>query len=113
MSSNLGYPGILGLAARIWLTAIDRRFTGQYNVHIMNVHDMNILTPRQIKALRKKLGLSQSALARKLGVVRSAVNNWERGKQKPLLMAVKFMEVLLWLQERGIEYEEKETTSRR
>jgi len=70
------------------------------------------MTPRQVKTLRKNLGLTQSALARNLGVGRSAVNNWERGSQKPLPMAVKFMELLLWLQERDIKYEQKETTTR-
>ena len=69
----------------------------------MNVHKMNSMTPKQVKNLRKKLGLTQSELARELGVGRSAVNNWERGNQKPLPMAVKFMKLLLQLKEEGYE----------
>ena len=74
---------------------------------------MNTMTPRQVKALRKKLGITQSELARRLGVGRAAVNNWERDSQKPSAMAVKFMKLLLWLHREGIEYEQKETTARR
>ena len=36
-----------------------------------------------IKALREQFGLSQSALAKKLGVTRSAVNAWEMGLSVP------------------------------
>lgn len=36
-----------------------------------------------IKALREKTGLSQSGLAKKLGVTRSAVNAWEMGLSVP------------------------------
>lgn len=36
-----------------------------------------------IKALREQSGLSQSALAKKLGVTRSAVNAWEMGLSVP------------------------------
>jgi DNA-binding transcriptional regulator YiaG len=74
---------------------------------------MNTMTPKQVKSLRKKLGITQSELARKLGVGRSAVNNWERGSQSPLPMAVKFMKLLLQLHKEGYEYEQKEKTTPR
>ena len=63
------------------------------------------MKPRQIVALRKQLGLTQSELARRLGVNRAAVCQWEHGKQRPLPMAVRFMELLLWLHQREIKYE--------
>lgn len=37
----------------------------------------------QIRSLRDKAGLSQSELARKLGVTRSSVNAWESGLSAP------------------------------
>lgn len=37
----------------------------------------------QIRSLREKIGLSQSELARKLGVTRSSVNAWESGLSAP------------------------------
>jgi len=72
------------------------------------------MKPRQINALRRRLGLTQSELARRLGVNRAAVCQWEHGKQKPLAMAVKFMELLRELHERGIKYgKEKDTRNLR
>ena len=81
------------------------RLTNSDNVHIMYVHQMDYMTPRQVKALRKRLGFTQSQLARVLAVGRSAVNNWERGNQKPLPMAVKFMRLLEQLHAQGIDFE--------
>ena len=68
------------------------------------------MTPKQIIALRNKLGLTQSELARRLGVNRAAVCQWEHGTQKPLPIAINFMKLLLQLKEEG--YEQKETTPR-
>jgi len=38
---------------------------------------------KKIKELRKKLGLTQEALAERVGVTRLAVSNWESGKSIP------------------------------
>lgn len=52
------------------------------------------ITPQQFIAWRKKLGLSQSAVARKLGISASSVWVYESGKRKegnvkiPLLVAL-------------------------
>ena len=37
----------------------------------------------QVRALRRVIGLSQSGLARRLGVTRDAVASWEQGKREP------------------------------
>jgi transcriptional regulator with XRE-family HTH domain len=63
------------------------------------------MNAKQISALRKKLGLTQSELARKLGVNRAAVCQWEHGSQTPLLMAVNFMRLLERLHQQGIDYD--------
>ena len=39
--------------------------------------------PKQIKSLRAKLGLTQVALAERLGVSFPTVNRWENGKSRP------------------------------
>jgi DNA-binding transcriptional regulator YiaG len=41
------------------------------------------LTPARILTLRKKLGLSQAELGLLVGVNRSSVLSWEKGKSKP------------------------------
>jgi DNA-binding transcriptional regulator YiaG len=41
------------------------------------------LAPRQIRSLRKKMGISQKELAVLVGVNRATVNLWEGGKFKP------------------------------
>ena len=49
----------------------------------------------EIRCLRQSLGLSQEALARRLGVSFSTVNRWERGRAVPSPMASKGLEDLL------------------
>lgn len=39
--------------------------------------------PARVKALRERLGLSQAALAKRLGTYQVAVSTWERGKATP------------------------------
>ncbi len=39
--------------------------------------------PSLIKALRKRLGLTQEQFAQKVGVTYSTVNHWENGKRTP------------------------------
>jgi DNA-binding transcriptional regulator YiaG len=48
-----------------------------------------------IKELRRKLGLSQEGLARKLGVSVITVRRWEKGSFKPSPLALKRIEELI------------------
>ena len=41
------------------------------------------MTPAKIRAIRKRLGLTQAQLAGSLGVTPAAVCLWESGKRKP------------------------------
>lgn len=47
-----------------------------------------------LKQLRAKLGLSQQALADKLGVKRNSVNRWEMGKHPISPMAERLIRTL-------------------
>lgn len=60
------------------------------------------ITPIDVKAIRKRLGLSQEGFARLLGVSVSTVRNWEQNRRQPrgaaqmlLLIAQRRPEVLL------------------
>ena len=44
---------------------------------------MNLFTANKLTALRKHNGLSQEALAEKIGVSRQAISKWERGEASP------------------------------
>lgn len=41
------------------------------------------MSPKQIQRLRKRLNLTQAALAEHLGVTRAAVSLWESGDRTP------------------------------
>ncbi len=45
-------------------------------------------TRRDIKKLRKKMGLTQEQFAAEVGVTVSTVNRWENGKGKPQHLAL-------------------------
>ena len=49
---------------------------------------------RQIKSIRKQLGLSQEELAQKLGVSFTSVNRWENGQTKPSKLARRQIDIL-------------------
>jgi len=53
--------------------------------------------PRRLKAIRGRLGLSQTELAARIGVSFASVNRWENGACKPTMLAqrqIKKIEVL-------------------
>ncbi len=52
------------------------------------------MKPTDIKAIRLRLGLSQEALARLLGVCFQTVNRWERGVYRPSNLAISKIKAL-------------------
>ena len=53
------------------------------------------MTKKEIKQLRKKLGLSQQAFASRLHVGIATVNRWETGDNKPSQLAEEKLHTLL------------------
>lgn len=53
-----------------------------------------MITGDEIRAARKRAGLSQAALAKRVGVVQRTVGGWERGENTPGLAEPKLMAVL-------------------
>lgn len=49
----------------------------------------------ELIALREKRGISQSAVAEKIGVDQAVISNWERKKRKPKGPALKLLEAFL------------------
>jgi len=52
------------------------------------------MNKEQVKALRKRLGLTQSKFAEKMGVTLQAVQHWEQGRRSVAGSAEKLMECL-------------------
>jgi DNA-binding transcriptional regulator YiaG len=50
---------------------------------------MEELTPKRIRRIREKLGLTQEQFAQTIGVSFATVNRWERGHTKPSSLARK------------------------
>ena len=55
---------------------------------------MRIMTPKQIKELRERLGLSRTEFAARLGLTESAIHYWEHGERKPSGTALTLMRML-------------------
>lgn len=55
---------------------------------------MYIILDQRIKELREQNGLTQTELARKIGVTRSSINGWEMGVSIPSIM--KLVELALF-----------------
>ena len=58
------------------------------------VRQMTSWAPASIRRLRKKLGLTQEALARRLDVSTVTVNRWERGHAEPSKLGMKALDAL-------------------
>lgn len=52
------------------------------------------MTPRELKALRAKMGWSQGRMAEELGISTSTVSHWEQGVQKISRPAARLLELL-------------------
>ena len=52
------------------------------------------MTPKQIKALRNKLNETQEEFAKRVGVRRATVSEWETGVKKPSPLAEKFLAII-------------------
>jgi len=55
------------------------------------------MTPNEFRERRRRLGLTQEALARKLGVALTTVARWERGEHTPPAWLDLAMAAVEWL----------------
>ena len=60
--------------------------TSVYKVHIPETVD--------VKAIRERLGLSQSSFANRFGLSIYALRNWEQGKRQPDLAARAYLKII-------------------
>lgn len=58
--------------------------TAIYACVIMALNRKVIIVEQQLKALRKKLGLTQEEFAARLGIKRAAISNYEIGRNEPI-----------------------------
>ncbi len=67
--------------------------------HLGDIPAMPVTEPLStavlVKEVRKRLGLTQLQFAKTLGVSFQSVNRWERGRTKPLPIALKHIEVMV------------------
>ena len=52
------------------------------------------MTPRRVRALRRKLGMSQSVFATTLNVSLKMLQNWEQGLRKPDRAALRLLQII-------------------
>jgi len=55
---------------------------------------LEILTPKEIAAIRERAGVSQGVFARYLNVPTSLVSQWERGERHPTGAAIKLLSLV-------------------
>ncbi len=55
---------------------------------------MKPMTAQDIESFRRSLGLSQAALADRLGVSQASVSQWESGKKRPRKTVIKLLETI-------------------
>lgn len=63
----------------------------------------NMFFSEEIKKLRQRLFMSQTAFAQELGVSYTTVNRWEMGRAKPTYKTMKLIDD--YCKEKGIEFD--------
>ena len=51
--------------------------------------------PQRLRTVRRRLGMTQEDAARRLGVSRFSVNQWELGRHKPMPICRRILELAL------------------
>jgi putative transcriptional regulator len=72
----------------------DRTPEEMYTVKRIEIPEPHDYGPRQIRALRNSLGVSQAVFARLLGVSVILVKSWERGARDPSPMARRLLDTI-------------------
>lgn len=94
-SRTSGYRS--GLLAAVHETARDLNAAGVMSKRTLREFDVMCLTPapplspRQIRALRRRQGASQAVFARYLNVTTGLVSQWERGEKHPRGASLKLL----------------------
>jgi len=57
-------------------------------MYLKDYRELQFMQASDIKAMRDKMGITQEALARLLGVSFQTINRWERGVFKPSPLAL-------------------------
>ncbi len=70
------------------------------NIENLCLPDVKEYTPEKIVSIRKKLRLSQAALASIFNISPSTVQKWERGNKKPTGASKKLLDII---ERKGIE----------
>jgi putative transcriptional regulator len=64
------------------------------NIENLCIPEVHEYTPEQITSIRKKLHLSQAALASIFNISPSTVQKWERGNKKPTGASQKLLDII-------------------
>ena len=70
------------------------------NIEELCIPDVHDYSPEQITNLRKKLSLSQAALAKIFNISKSTVQKWEQGLKRPVGAAKKLLDIM---ERKGLE----------
>jgi putative transcriptional regulator len=64
----------------------------RFKVHTLKIPAPTMYSPKDIRALRARLGMSQAVFAELLGVSRIWLQSWERGVRQPSPLARRLMD---------------------
>src|SRR5690554_395410 len=77
---------------------VDQKTMREFDVRCLT--NVEQLEPRQIVAIRRRAGVSQSVFARYLNVNTTLVSQWERGERRPTNAALKLLNLA---KQKGLE----------
>ena len=88
----------LAMTGMATVGAVDKTTMREFDVMCLTQPEK--LSPREIKQVRVKAGVSQAVFAAHLGVTTGLISKWETGDKKPSRMALKLLAVV---KKKGLE----------
>src|SRR5258706_7431100 len=67
---------------------------GRFTVRTIRVAEPGVYRPAAVRAIRRRLGMSQAVFAQLLGVSQVLVRSWERGARAPAAIACRLLDVI-------------------
>jgi putative transcriptional regulator len=83
-----------GLRELVGVLKAGKRIEDHFKVRVVEIPDPTSYTPKSVRAIRQRLGVSQAAFAKLIGVSTVLAQSWEQGVRVPSPLAGRLLDTI-------------------